>query len=100
LELSSAAGNVFVTAERLTGDTFLSTSAGNLELRAYDVQGNISAKSSMGTVRLQLPREVNCRIEPGRATMGSVSNQLVGNPSSPYVIKTSTSMGSVVLEAL
>ena len=100
LSLDSSAGNVKVHVARLGGETRLSSSAGTVHLDAKDVNGNITAKSSAGSVYMRLPREVNCRIEAKKPSMGSLRNNLVGNPQSPYVLQVSSSVGSVVLEAI
>ena len=100
LTLSSSAGEVEVLATKLGGDTNLSSSAGTVYLEAQDVQGNITAKTSAGSVYIRLPREVNCRINAKKSAIGSVHNNLVGNPNSPYVLYASTSVGSVTLDAI
>jgi len=100
LVLGSSAGNIDVRVGKLSGDANLSTSAGYVKLSAQDVQGNITAKSSAGSVHMYLPQDVNCRINVKKPSMGSVSNYLTGNPHSPYILHASTSIGSVTLEPL
>ena len=100
LTLGSSAGNIKVNVKRLGGDANLSTSAGEVNLTAIDVQGNIVAKSSAGSVRVRLPQDANCRIDVNKPSVGTVSNYLTGNPYSPYTLRASTSVGSIVLKPL
>jgi len=100
LTLSSSAGNIDVHVEKLGGDANLSTSAGEVHLMARNVQGNITARSSAGSIHMHLPKDVNCRIDVKKPSMGSLTNYLTGNPHSPYTLRASTSVGSIVLEAL
>jgi len=100
LAVSSSAGPVRVCAGRIGGETRISSSAGAAYLEAREVAGNITAKTSAGGVHIRLPREVNCRIDVKKSSLSTVENGLVGNPQSPYVLKASASVGSVILEAL
>jgi len=100
LALGSSAGDVDVKVDALYGNAELSTSAGDVNLEARDVQGNITARSSAGSVNMLLPKDVNCRIDVKKHSLGSFTNQLNGNPSSPYTLRASSSVGSIVLEAL
>ena len=100
LTLSSSAGTVKGLVNKIRGDVNMSSSAGGIRLEARDVQGNITAKSSAGSIHMRLPKEVNCRIELKKPSIGSVRNSLVGNPQSPYVLRATGSIGSITLEAI
>jgi len=100
LKLDSSAGGISVRAAKLVGDTEITSSAGATRLEASYVEGNITAKASAGSIKMRLPKDVNCRIELKKPNIGSVNNYLTGNPNSPYVIQASASVGSVTLEAL
>jgi len=100
LTLSSSAGAVNVNADTLGGNTDLSSSAGSVYLKARDVHGNITASSSAGSVKICLPQDVNCRINVSKPSIGSLHNNLTGNPHSPYTLRASTSVGSISLEPL
>ncbi|MCL2404913.1 MAG: DUF4097 family beta strand repeat-containing protein [Defluviitaleaceae bacterium] len=98
LTLRSSAGDVDVNVNTLGGETNLATSAGGVYIKALDVQGNITAKSSAGNVKVYLPMDVNCRIHVSKPSIGSLSNNLAGNPNSPYTLRAYTSVGSIKLE--
>ncbi|MCL2527343.1 MAG: DUF1700 domain-containing protein [Defluviitaleaceae bacterium] len=100
LSLDSSAGEVKVLVDKLGGETQISSSAGSVRLQAREVYGNITAKSSAGAVIMRLPKDVNCRIDAKKPSIGSVENYLTGNPQSPYVLRVVTSVGSVKLMAL
>jgi len=100
MTLDSSAGEIRARVTRLTGETSLSSSAGSVRLEAREAHGNITASSSAGSVHIRLPKDVNCRIEVKKPSIGSVTNDLVGNPNSPYVLRASTSIGSVKLKAI
>ena len=100
LRLESAAGNVDAKINRLYGDTKISTAAGSAYLEAHDVAGNIDISTSAGSAKATLPIDVNCRIEAAKPGIGSLSNKLQGNPSSPYVLRASSGIGSIVLKPL
>jgi len=100
LTLDSSAGGVKLRFNKLYGETNILSSAGATRLEAREVQGNITAKSSAGSIKMRLPIDVNCRIELKKPSIGSVHNYLTGNPSSPYVLRASASVGSVTLEPL
>jgi len=100
LTLISSAGEVKAQAAKLSGDTNLSSSAGNVRLEAREVQGNITAKSSAGSVKMYLPKNVNCRIDIKKSFITSVTNNLIGNPESQYVLRASTGVGAIALNPL
>ena len=97
---SSSADRVTIKASKINGDTSLSSSAATVYLEAREVEGNITASSSADNVHMRLPRNINCRIKVKKPTFGSLTNYLEGNPQSPYVLRASTSVGSIILEAL
>jgi len=100
LILDSSAGAVTARVERVMGETKLSSSAGTVRFEAREIQGNVTVKSSAGGVHIRLPKDVNCRIEVKKPSIGSVKNYLTGNPQSPYLLQVSTSIGSLKLEAM
>jgi hypothetical protein len=99
LKISSAAGSVIANVTKL-GETKISSAAGSLKLIAREVAGNVKISSAAGSAKIYLPVDVNCRIKTEKPAMGSLHNELTGNPNSPYTLKTSASMGSVKLLAL
>jgi len=100
LKISAAAGNINTKVTKLGGNSKFASSAGTVELTAYEVAGNIKISTSAGDARVYLPIDVNCRIDAKKPSIGSLHNELRGNANSPYVLKTSTSVGSVRLMAL
>ena len=99
LKLDSGAGSIDVRAGRLV-ETRLDSGAGSIRLEAHDVQGNIKADTGAGSIRMYLPQYVNCRIKADKPGIGSLKNQLTGNPDSPYVLRASSGAGSITLAAL
>jgi hypothetical protein len=69
-------------------------------LTAQEVAGNITLDTSAGSIHVYLPVDVNCRIQADKPSIGSLHNELAGNPQSPYVLKADTSVGSIHLKAL
>ena len=100
LKMSTAAGNVKATVEKIGGTTQLSSSAGDVKLTASEVAGNIDISTAAGSATVYLPKHVNCHIKSKKPSVGSLHNELIGNPQSPYSLKTSTSVGSVHLYAI
>jgi len=100
LKVDSSAGSITVNVRKLGGDTELDSSAGSIKLTAHEVEGNITLDSSAGSVLASLPYDVNCRIKAKKPNIGSLINQLAGNPDSPYVLKVSSSVGSVTLRPI
>ncbi|MCL2361799.1 MAG: DUF4097 family beta strand repeat-containing protein [Defluviitaleaceae bacterium] len=100
LNLDSSAGEINVRVIKLGGETKLSSSAGTIKLEAQEVMGNITARASAGGITMRLPRDVNCRIDVKKPSLGVFENYLMGNPNSPYVIRASASVGSIRFEAL
>ncbi|MCL2363408.1 MAG: DUF4097 family beta strand repeat-containing protein [Defluviitaleaceae bacterium] len=100
LRVESAAGNVDATINRLYGDTKISTAAGSAYLEAHDVAGNIDISTAAGSAKALLPADLNCRIEAAKPAIGSLSNELRGNPNAPYVLRASSGVGSIKLKAL
>jgi len=100
LRVESAAGNVDAKVARLYGDTKISTAAGSAYLEAHDVAGNIDISTAAGSAKALLPADLNCRIEAAKPAIGSLSNDLRGNPSAPYVLRASSGVGSIRLKAL
>jgi len=100
LDLDSSAGEINVRVGKLGGTTKLASSAGTIRLEANEVHGNITAKSSAGGIHMRLPKDVNCRINAKKPSIGSLKNNLVGNPNSPYVLQAVASVGSINLDAL
>ena len=100
LTVDTSAGGVDVNVTRLKGDTKLDTSAGSVTLRAREVDGNVTLDTSAGSIHAYLPVDVNCRIEAQKPSVGSLENELRGNPQSPYVLTADTSVGSIHLKAL
>lgn len=100
MKLSSAAGNINAQITRLYGKTDISSAAGSITLTAHDVAGDISISTAAGSAKVYLPRDVNCRIDAKKPAIGSISNELEGNPHSPHTLRVSTSVGSVKIRAL
>ncbi|MCL2189697.1 MAG: DUF4097 family beta strand repeat-containing protein [Defluviitaleaceae bacterium] len=100
LQLDSAAGNVEAEITRLRGDTKISTAAGNIKLTAHDVAGDIDVATAAGSAKIVLPREADIRLNVKKPSIGSLSNELAGNPNSQFVLKASTAVGSIKLQAL
>jgi len=100
LKMKSSMGSVKAEIAKLSGDSKISTDAGSVRLTAREVEGNIDLRTSMGSVKVYLPVDVNCFIDAQRPSMGSLNNQLVGNRQSPYVLRASSDMGSINLYAL
>ena len=99
MRLDSGAGSIEVKAVKL-GDIKLDSGAGSIRLESHDVQGNISASTGAGTIRMYLPQYTNHRIKAERPGIGSLKNQLTGNPDSPYTLKASSGAGSITLAAI
>jgi len=100
LRLNSSAGSVHAHVGKLGGDTDISSSAGSVKLAAKEVAGNIRLNSSAGSIKVNLPYDVNCRINVKKPSIGSLTNQLAGNPQSPYELRASSSVGSITLKPL
>jgi len=100
LSINTGAGEAVARVGKIGGDTKMSSGAGNVLLTAKDVEGNIKLTTGMGSIDVYLPANVNCRIAASRPGMGSLDNQLTGNPQSPYVLRASSGMGSIHLKAL
>jgi len=100
LNLSTAAGKIKAEVKKLSGDTKLTSSAGNVKLTAYEVEGNIKLSTSAGNATAYLPANVNCRIKVTKPSIGSLHNELEGNPNSPYTLKATTSVGTIKLLAI
>jgi len=99
LKLETAAGTIDANVIKLGEKTKLSSSAGPINLTANEVAGNINASTAAGSIKIQLPKYVNCRIKVRKPDLGSLRNELVGNDGSPFVLKASTSVGSIELLA-
>jgi len=84
----------------LRGDTKISTAAGNIKLTAHDVAGDIDVATAAGSAKIVLPREADIRLNVKKPSIGSLSNELAGNPNSQFVLKASTAVGSIKLQAL
>ena len=100
VKLGSGAGSMEVYAGKLTGDIKMSTGAASIRLEAHDVLGNISASTGAGSIRMYLPQYTNHRIKAEKPGIGSLTNQLIGNPDSPYTLRASSGAGSITLAAL
>jgi DUF4097 and DUF4098 domain-containing protein YvlB len=100
LKLNSAAGNVDANVLRLYGNTKVASAAGTVTLRSLSVEGDIDINTAAGSVMIYLPADVNCRIDAKKPTVGSVSNNITGNPNSPYTLRASTAVGSVTIRAI
>jgi DUF4097 and DUF4098 domain-containing protein YvlB len=100
LRLSSGAGSVEAQVTRLYGDTRVNSGAGSVKLTANELAGNIDANSGAGSVKISLPKEINCRIDAKKPGVGSLHNELTGNPHSPYVLRASSGVGSIHLKAI
>ena len=100
LIVDTSAGKVDVDVMKLKGDAKLDTSAGSVTLRAREVGGNVTLDTSAGSIHAYLPADINCRIEARKPSVGSLENQLRGNPQSPFRLKADTSVGSIHLRAL
>jgi DUF4097 and DUF4098 domain-containing protein YvlB len=100
LTLNSAAGSVDAEINRLFGDTKIETAAGSVKITAYEVAGNINISTAAGSVKVHLPVDVNCRINVKKPALGSLSNELAGNPDSPYTLRASSGVGSIRLKRL
>ena len=100
LKIDTSAGSVNARITKISGDTTLDTSAGSVTLTASEVAGNIKMDTSAGSIRAFLPIDVNCRIEARKPSVGSLHNELAGNPNSPYVLRASSSVGSIQLRPL
>ena len=98
--MTTAAGQVSAKVAKLGADTKLTSSAGTIELTAYEVGGNVKISTAAGNATVYMPAHVNCRINAKKPSIGSMYNELVGNPSSPYTLKASSSIGSVRLIAI
>jgi hypothetical protein len=98
--VSAAAGNLRVNVTRLYGETNFSSAAGSLKITAQDVAGNVTISAAAGSAKVYLPRDVNCRIDAKKPAIGSLSNELVGNPASPYTLRATSAVGSIKLIAL
>lgn len=100
LKMSSASGNVKARLKKIGGDTKLSTASGNVKLTAEEVAGNIDISTASGDAKVFLPKDANCRINVKKPAMGSLRNELAGNEQSPFILKVSTAVGSIRLNAL
>jgi hypothetical protein len=100
LSLASAAGSVYAFVRRLGGDTHINTAAGSVDITAYEVAGNIDVSAATGSTKITLPPDANCRIDVKKPALGSLRNDLTGNPQSPYVLRASSGVGSIKLKAL
>ncbi|MCL2287102.1 MAG: DUF4097 family beta strand repeat-containing protein [Firmicutes bacterium] len=100
LKIDTSAGSVNARITKISGDTVLDTSAGSVTLTASEVAGNIKLDTSAGSIRAFLPKDVNCRIDARKPSVGSLHNELTGNPGSPYVLRASSSVGSIQLRPL
>jgi hypothetical protein len=100
LKLDTSAGSIKARVNKLNGDTILDSSAGSINLTAHEVEGNIRLDSSAGSITAYLPENVNCRIDVRKPSVGSLQNNLTGNPHSPYVLRASSSVGSIRLKAM
>ncbi|MCL2203452.1 MAG: DUF4097 family beta strand repeat-containing protein [Defluviitaleaceae bacterium] len=100
LKLDSAAGNVDAKITRLSGETKISTAAGSAEITAYEVAGDVDISTAAGIVKIFLPMDVNCRIDARKPGIGSLSNELTGNPHSPHTLRASSGVGSIKLKAI
>jgi len=98
--LKSAAGNVDAKINRLGNDSIITTAAGSADVTAYEVAGNIEISTSAGSAKIRLPIDVNCRIHAKKPGVGSLRNELRGNPDSPYTLRASSGVGSVYLKAI
>ncbi|MCL2373183.1 MAG: DUF4097 family beta strand repeat-containing protein [Defluviitaleaceae bacterium] len=99
-KIESAAGNVKLNTTSIQGNVKLESSAGNVTLTATDIQGNIRMASAVGSIKAHMPADANCRIDATKPTMGSLKNQITGNPSSPHTLKARAEIGSIKLLAL
>ncbi|MCL2500686.1 MAG: DUF4097 family beta strand repeat-containing protein [Defluviitaleaceae bacterium] len=100
LSLTSAAGNVNAEIGRLSGDTDISTAAGSVKIIAHEVAGNIDISTAAGSAKIYLPLNADIRIDAKKPVMGSITNELTGNPNSPYVLRASSSVGSIKIKAI
>ncbi|MCL2603272.1 MAG: DUF4097 family beta strand repeat-containing protein [Defluviitaleaceae bacterium] len=100
LSLTSAAGNVEAEIERLGGDTHISTAAGSVKVTVHEVAGNIDVSTAAGSAKIYLPADADIRIDAKKPVMGSITNELTGNPNSPYVLRASSSVGSIKIKAI
>jgi DUF4097 and DUF4098 domain-containing protein YvlB len=100
LSINSAAGSVVAEIIRLTGDAKINSAAGSVKFTAHETEGNINISTAAGSAKIYLPKNVNCHFDVKKPVMGSIRNELTGNPQSPYVLKVRGSMGSIHLAAL
>ncbi|MCL2841032.1 MAG: DUF1700 domain-containing protein [Defluviitaleaceae bacterium] len=100
LKINTGAGEIKAKIAKVSGESKISTGAGSIKVTAIDVAENMKISSGMGEIKVHLPRDIHCHIATPKSGMGSVYNEIVGNPNAQHVLKTSTGMGSVQLLAL
>jgi len=100
LNIDTSAGGISARVTKISGETKLDTSAGSVKLTAQEVAGNIKLDTSAGSIKVFLPVDANCRIDVRKPSVGSLHNEITGNPNSPYVLRADSSVGSIHLKAL
>jgi len=100
LNIDTSAGGISARVTKISGETKLDTSAGSVKLTAQEVAGNIKLDTSAGSIKVFLPVNANCRIDVRKPSVGSLHNEITGNPNSPYVLRADSSVGSIHLKAL
>jgi len=100
LNIDTSAGGIDARVTKISGETKLDTSAGSVKLTAQEVAGNIKLDTSAGSIKVFLPADANCRIDARKPSVGSLHNEITGNPHSPYVLRADSSVGSIHLKAL
>jgi len=100
LNIDTSAGNINARITKISGETKLDTSAGGVKLTATEVAGNIKLDTSAGSIKVFLPVDANCRIDARKPSVGSLHNEITGNPQSPYTLRADSSVGSIHLKAL
>jgi len=100
LNVDTSAGGINARVTKISGETKLDTSAGSVKLTAQQVAGNITLDTSAGSIKVYLPADANCRIDARKPSVGSLHNEITGNPQSPYTLRADSSVGSIHLKAL
>jgi DUF4097 and DUF4098 domain-containing protein YvlB len=98
LKVSCSSGRAKATVLRLTGNAELSSSAGEVELEADSIDGDVIAKSSIGGVFVMLPKDISLKIRTD-ARMGKIICQIPNNPDAKSALTATSSLGNVTIKA-
>lgn len=95
LKIETGAGRIEAEIGKIGGKTILSSGSGSIKLTARMVEGDIKTDAAVGSTKIVLPRDANICIKADKPGVGSFKNQMKSNPSAPYTLKASASVGSL-----